>query len=163
MIWKEFDVDPLRLHLLIWYQYMYHVDCKMDMPQKLEIGLPNVLRPRDWAANIMSTDGSEPAHCDVVNGGFDQKAYLLMAPQHEAAVKASFEAYRSRVFPFRQREERFRDSIGPPPSVIQVDSKIIANILFIEQMSASFEKWKQSDNAQPAATDEVSRDDSSLG
>jgi hypothetical protein len=50
-------------------------------------------------STIMLLDGSEPTHCDVVNGGYDQKSYLLMAPQHEAAVK--------RVFPFRQREEKF--------------------------------------------------------
>ena len=117
---------------------------------------------RDWAFTVLSTDLSEPAHCNVVNGFFDQKAYLLMAPQHEFALKASSEAYRSRIFPFRQREERFRESIGPLPSVIKVDSKVVANILFIEQTSASFEKWKQSDYAQPAATDEVSREDSIL-
>lgn len=26
MIWNEFEVDPLRVHCLIWYNYMYHVD-----------------------------------------------------------------------------------------------------------------------------------------
>ena len=33
---------------------------------------------RDWALSI-KTAGDDPgfAHCDVVNGGFDQKAYLL--------------------------------------------------------------------------------------
>ena len=72
---------------------------------------------RDWAFTVLSTDLSEPAHCNVVNGVFDQKAYLLMAPKHEFALKASFEAYRSRTFPFRQREERFWESIGPLPSV----------------------------------------------
>ena len=58
-------------------------------------------------STIMLLDGSEPTHCDVVNGGYDQKSYLLMAPQHEAAVKSAFEAYRRRVFPFRQRKEKF--------------------------------------------------------
>jgi hypothetical protein len=102
---------------------------------------------RDWAATIQSQDGSEPAHCDVVNGGYDQKSYLLMAPQHEATVKAAFEEYRKRVFPFTQREARFRDSIGPPPSVIHVDSKVMANLSFIDQMFSTTAKWKQSDSS----------------
>ena len=65
-------------------------------------------RVREWASTIMSLDGSEPTHSDVVNrGSYNQKSYLLMAPQHEAAVKSAFEAYRRRVFPFRQRKEKF--------------------------------------------------------
>ncbi|KAI2496014.1 hypothetical protein MHU86_18487 [Fragilaria crotonensis] len=68
---------------------------------------------RDWASTILSADGKESAHCDVVNGGYDQKSFLLMAPQHEATVKAAFEDYRRRVFPFTLREERFRETIGP--------------------------------------------------
>lgn len=39
LICKEFDDNPIHLHLLIWFQYMYHVDRKMDIPQKLD----------DWA------------------------------------------------------------------------------------------------------------------
>ena len=35
-IWKGYEDDPLRFHLLIWYQYMYHVDRKLDIPPKLD-------------------------------------------------------------------------------------------------------------------------------
>ena len=77
----------------------------------------------DWAASILSADGNESAHVDVVNGGYDQKSFLLMAPQHEDTVRQAFEEYRRRVFPFSIREERFRDAIGLPPSVIHVFSK----------------------------------------
>ena len=116
---------------------------------------------RDWAATIMSTDGKESTHCDVVNGGYDQKSYLLMAPQHEASVKVAYDEYRRRVFPFRQREERFRESIGPPPPIIYVDSKVIANLQFIEKLAASSGNWKPSEN-DPSVTDNDSRADSSL-
>ena len=78
---------------------------------------------RDWAASILSADGNESAHVDVVNGGYDQKSFLLMAPQHEVTVRQAFEEYRRRVFPFSIRKERFRDAIGTPPSVIHVFSK----------------------------------------
>jgi hypothetical protein len=39
LICKEFEDNPIHLHLLIWFQYMYHVDRKMDIPKKLD----------DWA------------------------------------------------------------------------------------------------------------------
>ena len=54
---------------------------------------------RDWAATILTSDGTGPAHCDVVNGGYDQQSYLLMAPQHEATAIEAFAEYRRRVFP----------------------------------------------------------------
>ena len=65
---------------------------------------------REWAATLRTPDGSSSARCDVVNGGYDQKAYLLMSPEHEETIRTEFEAYRRRVFPFRQREERFREN-----------------------------------------------------
>jgi hypothetical protein len=101
---------------------------------------------RDWATTITSSDEKEPVHCDVVNGGYDQKSYLLMAPQHEATVKIAFEEYRRRIFPFTQREERFRETIGPPPSVIHVDSKVLANLQFLDKLSSSTTNWKPSDD-----------------
>jgi hypothetical protein len=38
-IWNTSASDPLRLHLLIWYRYMYFLDNKIDIPKKLQ----------DWA------------------------------------------------------------------------------------------------------------------
>ncbi|KAI2495176.1 hypothetical protein MHU86_19361 [Fragilaria crotonensis] len=97
----------------------------------------------DWAASIVSAEGNESAHVDVVNGGYDQKSFLLMAPQHEDTVRKAFEEYRRRVFPFSIREERFRDAIGPPPTVIHVVSKVNANLSFIDKLFSSTESWKQ--------------------
>ncbi|KAI2499782.1 hypothetical protein MHU86_14725 [Fragilaria crotonensis] len=102
---------------------------------------------RDWATSIMSIDGTESAKCDVVNGGLDQKAYLLFPPQFEEAARLAFEEYRRRIFPFTQREARFRDSVGPP-NVIHVKSKIDANIQIIESLSAN-DFWKK---APPSVT-----------
>ncbi|KAI2500342.1 hypothetical protein MHU86_14150 [Fragilaria crotonensis] len=108
---------------------------------------------RDWAATIMSPDGTESAHCDVVNGGYDQKSFLLMPPQYEATVRSAFEDYRRRIFPFTQREERFRENIGPPPSVIHIDSKVMANLQFLEKLSSSTTKWKSTDADLSATVD----------
>lgn len=97
---------------------------------------------RDWAASILSAEGNKSAHVDVVNGGYDQKSFLLMAPQHEAMARQAFEEYRRRVFPFSIREERFREAIGPPPAVIHVFSKVNANSSFIDKLFLSTESWK---------------------
>ena len=31
---KNFDNDPLTMHRIIWYQFMYHVDCEIPIPEK---------------------------------------------------------------------------------------------------------------------------------
>jgi hypothetical protein len=111
---------------------------------------------RDWASTILSVDGKESAHCDVVNGGYDQKSFLLMAPQHEVIVKAAFEDYRRRVFPFTLREERFRETIGPPPSVIHVDLKVRANLQFVDKLSSVTTNWKESDDTSYSEAEEAS-------
>ena len=117
---------------------------------------------RDWAASIVSAEGNESAHVDDVNGGYDQKSFLLMAPQHEDTVRKAFEEYRRRVFPFSIREERFRDAIGPPPTVIHVVSKVNANLSFIDKLFSSTESWKQTTAQSVDSSEELdSRDDSS--
>jgi hypothetical protein len=35
-LWSSSASDPLRLHLLIWYRYMYFLDNKIDIPKKLQ-------------------------------------------------------------------------------------------------------------------------------
>ena len=117
---------------------------------------------RDWAATILTSDGTGPAHCDVVNGGYDQQSYLLMAPQHETTAIEAFAEYCRRVFPFTQRESRFRDSIGPPPSVIHVDAKVSANLSFIDQLFTTTETWKQSDQSTTAEADSLNWKNASL-
>ena len=43
--WRAQSVDPLRLHRLIWYNYLYHIDRDMDVPQKLDTWAIQVSRP----------------------------------------------------------------------------------------------------------------------
>ncbi|KAI2497763.1 hypothetical protein MHU86_16758 [Fragilaria crotonensis] len=96
---------------------------------------------RKWALGIMSLDGTESAKCDVVNGGIDQKAYLIFPPQSDNAARLALEEYSRRIFPFTQREARFRDSVGPP-NVIHVKSKVDANLQLMESLSSN-EFWKK--------------------
>jgi hypothetical protein len=111
----------------------------------------------------MSAEGNESAHVDVVNGGYDQKSFLLMAPQHEATVRQAFEEYRRRIFPFSIREERFRDAIGTPPAVIHVFSKVNENLSSIDKLFTSTELWKQTTaQSDQSAAEAESRADSSL-
>ena len=43
--WKAMSVDPLRIHRLIWYNYLYHIDREMDIPPKLHAWAMSVSRP----------------------------------------------------------------------------------------------------------------------
>ena len=43
--WRAQLVDPLRVHRLIWYNYLYHIDRDMDVPQKLDTWAIHVSRP----------------------------------------------------------------------------------------------------------------------
>ena len=55
---------------------------------------------RAWAKTTMSSDGTSSARCDVVNGGYEQKAYLAFPSEHKAAVVKAFEVYRRSLFAF---------------------------------------------------------------
>ena len=90
---------------------------------------------REWAHNIKASDGKF-AQCDVVNGGTDQKCYLLFTPQHEQAANMALEEYRKRLYPFTQQEARFRSDIGPPPTV-HLSKHVIANIDFMKKLSSN--------------------------
>ena len=35
-IMEEGPIDPLKMHCLIWFQYAYHLDHKIDIPPKLQ-------------------------------------------------------------------------------------------------------------------------------
>ena len=101
---------------------------------------------REWARNIRSQDGTEYAHCDVVNGGTDQLAYLLFLPQHLDAATAALEHYRRLLYPFTQREANFRSNVGPPP-VVHLSKSVIANLAFMKRLSSSKSSNPTSPNA----------------
>ena len=100
---------------------------------------------REWARSIKNLDGTS-TQCDVVNGGSDQLSYLLFLPQHAEAATLALESYRRRLYPFKQREEKFRESIGPPSS-IQMSRSVIANLDFIKRLSTSSQQSETSTNA----------------
>ncbi len=43
--WKKMDRDPLLVHRAIWYQFMYHVDRDIQIPEKLNAWAMNVSQP----------------------------------------------------------------------------------------------------------------------
>ena len=116
---------------------------------------------RDWALSI-KTEGDNPvfAHGDVVNGGLDQKAYLLFPGKHEALALKALAAYKRRIRPFQEREARFRETIGPPLT-INVNPKLTANLTFMETISAS-DFWKRApsevreEGSSPAPSEDTS-------
>jgi len=43
--WQSFEESPLRMHRLIWYNYMFHVDRQLDLPLKLNAWATQVSQP----------------------------------------------------------------------------------------------------------------------
>ena len=104
----------------------YHPDCSV-----LE------RTTREWARSIKNLEGNALAQCDLVNGGgLDQLSYLLFPPQHTEAANNALNEYRKRLYPFSQREEKFRERVGPPPS-FHLSKNVIANIEFIQRFSST--------------------------
>ena len=89
---------------------------------------------REWARSIKSNDGTF-AQCDVVNGGEDQRCYLLFPPKDKEVAQQALDDYRRRLYPFTQREAKFREDVGPPP-VVHLSKRVIANLDFIKRLSS---------------------------
>ena len=88
------------------------------------------------ARSIKDLDGTSSAQCDVVNGGLDQLPYLLFTPPYTEAATVALEDYRRRLYPFTQREDQFRENVGPPP-YIHFSKSVIANLDFIKHLSSN--------------------------
>ena len=57
--------------------------------------------------------------CDVVNGGKDQVATLLVPKHNYAETLLEYAKYKLRLNPMAQREARFREHITGFPDVIE--------------------------------------------
>lgn len=96
---------------------------------------------REWAEGLFIDRSDPSARCEVVNGGIDQKAYLLVPAQHWTVAKEYLRQYRLRINPLGRREARFRDSLPGLPSVIHIDNSTQRNLDLLETMS-SFDVWQ---------------------
>ena len=110
---------------------------------------------REWARNIKTIDGSAYAQCDVVNGGDDQRCYLLFPPKDKEAAQQALDAYRRRLYPFTQREAKFREEVGPPP-VVHLSKRVIANLDFIKKLSSLDSKGAEKPDAETDSKNENS-------
>ena len=123
----------------------------LDRPrtEHLEDGSQIERTTREWARSIMN--GPASAKCDVVNGGTDQKAYLLFPPESGDAVYIALQGYRQSLYPFTLREARYREQVGPATSV-QLSTKVIANLDFMKKLST-----EMSGNSTASATEHNSQ------
>ena len=83
------------------------------------------------------------AQCDVVNGGDDQRCYLLFPPKDKEAAQQALDAYQRRLYPFTQREAKFREEVGPPP-VVHLSKRVIANLDFIKNCHLMIQRERRS-------------------
>ncbi len=96
---------------------------------------------REWAESLITDRADVSARCEVVNGGFNQKAYLLLPAQHWIVAQEHLRQYRLRINPIGRREARFRDSLPGLPSVIHIDTSTQQNLDLLANMS-SIDVWK---------------------
>ncbi|KAI2501849.1 hypothetical protein MHU86_12614 [Fragilaria crotonensis] len=105
---------------------------------------------REWAQSLLSSDN---VRCDAVNGGYDEKPYLLVQAEQLAFVQNALRAYKLRLNPLGHREARFRDSLPGLPNVILIDSSTQQTLDFLEGLSSS-DIWQSApDSVRQPATD----------
>ncbi|KAI2507901.1 hypothetical protein MHU86_6559 [Fragilaria crotonensis] len=109
---------------------------------------------REWARTIFQDVDDPAARCEVVNGGYDQKAYLLVPRQYAQQAADHLRQYRLRLNPIGKREARFRDSLSGLPSVIHIDHSTQKNLDLLGQMSSK-DIWKNAPSSVRGITTEV--------
>jgi hypothetical protein len=114
----------------------------LDLSRKEMLPDGNVLNrtTREWASSLTTLDGQH-ARCDVVNGGPDQKTYLLVPGQHIDHIRTELQKYRLRLNILGRREARFRDSIPGLPSEIHIDLSTRHNLEFLDELTSA-ELWR---------------------
>ena len=105
---------------------------------------------REWATSLILCNGSS-ARCDIVNGGKDQVATLLVPSHHFSEVAELYEKYKMRLNPLERREARFRDAFPGLPAVIQIDTSVQASLECLELFSSE-EIWKRAPGAVKTTT-----------
>jgi hypothetical protein len=105
---------------------------------------------REWAQSLLSSDN---VRCDTVNGGYDEKPYILVQAEQLAFVQNALRSYKLRLNPLGHREARFRDSLPGLPNVILIDSSTQQTLDFLEGLSSS-DIWQSApDSVRQPATD----------
>ena len=90
---------------------------------------------REWARNLKTSEGIS-MQADVVNGGDDLLCYLVFPSAFAEEAARAVDQYRNVLYPFTQREARFRESVGPPPE-IHLSKRVIANLDFVKRRIAA--------------------------
>ena len=84
--WHAMLVDPLRIHRLFWYNYLYHIDREMQIPPKLDTWAVYVSRPYILENHIASL--SMNTQIPWKSQRFDQDVEMAeQAPQNASSDK----------------------------------------------------------------------------
>lgn len=118
---------------------------------------------REWASTLKAPDNS-PALCDVVNGGPDQRANLLVPSPYYDHIKIQYKNYKTSLNPTHQREARYRASITDLPEVIHITETVQSNLDFLSNL-ATANAWQQTTASNPNTSDsqlQTTRDDNDI-
>ena len=139
---KYFDAhkDHMRtLRMICLVPMVTNIDRERE--EFLPDGNTSRCTPREWAMALTISTGAN-AKCDIVNGGPDCLAYLLVPKQHYNEIAAAASQYKMRISPLEQQETRYSDRIQGLPEVIRVDTSVQAALDRLEFLSSA-EVWKR--------------------
>ena len=97
---------------------------------------------REWATSLKLSSTGDSARCDIVNGGADSTANLLVPSLFYQEMVEEVSRYKLRINPLARREARFRDKIPGLPEVIHIDLSVQESLDCLEQMSSE-DMWKK--------------------
>ena len=117
-----------------------------ERTEHMDNGDPIIRSTREWATNLILPSTGMYARCDVVNGGKDQVATLLVPKHNYAETLLEYAKYKLRLNPMVQREARFREHITGFPDVIEVDTSVQEALDCLESLSAE-EVWQRAPSA----------------
>lgn len=114
---------------------------------------------REWALQLKAKDGETHAQCDVVNGGRDRNAYLLIPAVYAEDIKIEWRKYKERVFPMKHREAIYRERIPGLPKEIYIPPTLQSTLDNLDRLSHS-NIWKNmSPSVKEAPTHPSTRQD----
>lgn len=132
MAWNESETDPIRLHSIIWYNYIYQIKRKMLVPDKLEVWATKLSQPllAVKEPSIMTTDTLTTTWQSIAaTKGFSMTPWKKVGPQKGRSQSAK--ASKSMDFHILGFTKSFRKSslLASPPKTFKKEQSLLQSKL----------------------------------
>ena len=100
----------------------------------------------EWATSLKLPSTGDSARCDIVNGGANLTANLLVPSLFFQEIVEEVSRYKLRINPLARCKARFRDNIPGLPEVIYISLSVQESLDCLKRMSSE-DMWKQAPSA----------------